>query len=46
MIIKKDKFKNIFQGLDIAYGQYQPGDRGENGKQQGKAFILRGTVTD
>ena len=46
MIIKKDKFKNIFQGLDIAYGQYQPGDRGENGKQQGKAFIVRGTVTE
>ena len=46
MIIKKDKFKNIFQGLDIAYGQYQPGDRGENGKQQGKAFIVRKPVTD
>ena len=40
------KFKNIFQGLEIAYGQYQPGERGENGKQQGKAFIVRGTVTD
>ena len=46
MIIKKDKFKNIFQGLDIAYGQYQPGERGENGKQKGKAFICRGDVTD
>jgi hypothetical protein len=41
-----NKFKNIFQGLEIAYGQYQPGERGENGKQQGKAFIVRGTVTD
>jgi len=41
-----DKFKQIFSGLTIAYGQYQPGDRGENGKQQGKAFIVRKTVTD
>ena len=41
-----DKFKQIFSGLTIAYGQYQPGDRGENGKQQGKAFIVRGNVTD
>ena len=46
MIIKKDKFKNIFSGLTIAYGQYQPGERGENGKQQGKAFIVRGAVTE
>jgi len=41
-----NKFKNIFNGLTIAYGQYQPGERGENGKQKGKAFIVRGTVTD
>ena len=41
-----DKFKKIFSGLTIAYGQYQPGDRGENGKQQGKAFIVRKDVTD
>ena len=40
------KFKTIFSGLTIAYGQYQPGDRGENGKQQGKAFIVRKDVTD
>ena len=46
MIMRKDKFKNIFSGLTIAYGQYQPGERGENGKQQGKAFIVRGTVTE
>jgi hypothetical protein len=38
-----DKFKSIFLGLEIAYGQYQPGERGENGKQKGKAFIVRGT---
>jgi len=42
-----DKFKRIFSGLTIAYGQYQPGDRGENGsKQQGKAFIVRKDVND
>jgi hypothetical protein len=42
-----DKFKQIFSGLTIAYGQYQPGDRGDNGtKQKGKAFIVRKTVTD
>ena len=40
-----DKFKQIFSGLTIAYGQYQPGDRGENGKQKGKAFIVRKNVT-
>ena len=41
-----NNFKSIFLGLEIAYGQYQPGERGENGKQKGKAFIVRGTVTD
>ena len=41
-----DKFKSIFLGLEIAYGQYQPGERGENGKQKGKAFIVRGDVTN
>ena len=41
-----DKFKSIFLGLEIAYGQYQPGERGDNGKQKGKAFIVRGQVTD
>ena len=42
----KDKFKEIFNGLTVAYGQYQKGERGENGKQGGKAFIVRGAVTD
>ena len=46
MIVKKDKFKNIFEGLKIAYGQYQKGDRNENGKQTGKAFIVRKNVSD
>jgi hypothetical protein len=37
----KEKFKQIFEGLKIAYGQYKKGDRNENGKQGGKAFIVR-----
>ena len=42
-----DKFKNIFKGLTIAYGQYQKGDRATNGnKQGGKAFIVRKNVSD
>ena len=41
------KFKNIFEGLKIAYGQYQKGDRASNGtKQKGKAFIVRKNVSD
>ena len=39
-----DKFKSIFLGLEIAYGQYQPGERGENGKQKGKALGLTGWI--
>jgi hypothetical protein len=46
MISKQNKFKSIFEGLKIAYGQYQPGEFGDNGKQKGKAFIVRGNVTD
>jgi hypothetical protein len=41
-----EKFKSIFQGLSIAYGQYQKGEHTENGKQKGKAFIVRKQVTD
>ena len=41
------KFKNIFEGLTIAYGQYQKGDVAANGnKQKGKAFIVRKNVSD
>ena len=42
----KEKFKQIFEGLKIAYGQYKKGDRNENGKQGGKAFIVRKNVSD
>ena len=44
--MKSTKFKNIFEGLKIAYGQYQKGERNGNGKQQGKAFIVRKNVSD
>ena len=41
------KFKDIFEGLKIAYGQYQKGDVAANGdKQKGKAFIVRKNVSD
>ena len=42
----KEKFKQIFTGFQTAYGQYQKGERGENGKQKGKAYIVRKEVTD
>ena len=45
--MKSEKFKNIFEGLKIAYGQYQKGDVAANGdKQKGKAFIVRQNVSD
>ena len=46
MIRRMDKFRNIFRGLTSAYGQYQKGDNDANGKQKGKAFIVRGEVTE
>jgi hypothetical protein len=42
----KEKFKEIFTGLQSAYGQYQKGERSETGKQKGKAFIIRKPITD
>ena len=36
----KEKFREIFSGLQSAYGQYQKGERGENGKQKGKHLSL------
>jgi len=39
------KFKQIFSGLDRAYGQYIPGNL-KNGKQGGNAFIKKSNVTD
>jgi len=42
-----DRFKKIFEGLNCAYGQYIPSNTySENGKQKGKPFTVRKTVTD
>ena len=41
-----EKFKSIFEGLDIAYGQHQPNGSRADGKQQGKSYIVRQEVTD
>ena len=41
-----DKFKSIFEGLDVAYGQHQPNGSRADGKQQGKSYIVRQEVTD
>ena len=40
------KFKYIFEGLDIAYGQHQPGGSRADGKQQGKSYMVTKEVTD
>ena len=40
-----EKFKQIFSGLDRAYGQYLSGDL-KNGKQGGNAYIKKDIVTD
>ena len=41
-----EKFKLIFEGLDVAYGQHQPNGSRADGKQQGKSYIVRQEVTD
>lgn len=43
---KVEKFKSIFNGLDRAYGQYKSDGSTANGKIGGKAFIIKGPVTD
>jgi len=40
------KFKNIFEGLDRAYGQYKSADSKTNGKLGGQAFIRKDLVHD
>ena len=44
MVFKK--FKSIFEGLDIAYGQHQPSGSRADGKQQGKSYMVTKEVTD
>ena len=40
------KLKNIFEGLDRAYGQYKSGDPSSNGKLGGQSFIRKEMVHD
>jgi len=37
----KDKFIEIFSGLNIAYGKFIPEDKNDAGKLQGKNQIIR-----
>ena len=41
-----EKFKFIFEGLDVAYGQHQPQGSRADGKQQGKSYMVQKEVTD
>lgn len=41
-----EKFKSIFAGLDIAYGTYKVEKDRQDGKQVGKATIIRNPPTD
>ena len=41
-----EKFKSIFEGLDIAYGQHQPAGSRADGKQQGKSYMVTKEVTN
>ena len=41
-----DKFKLIFEGLDVAYGQHQSEGKRADGKQEGKSYIVKQEVTD
>ena len=43
---KVEKFKSIFNGLNRAYGQYKSDGSTDDGKVGGKAFIIKGPVTD
>ena len=43
--MKVEKFKSIFEGLDVAYGQHQPQGSRADGKQQGKSYMVRKEVT-
>lgn len=40
------RFKSIFEGLDIAYGTYKIEKSKDNGKQAGKAVVVRKPPTD
>jgi hypothetical protein len=39
-----EKFKSIFEGLDVAYGQHRSDGERADGKQEGKSFIVKKLV--
>ena len=41
-----EKFKFIFEGLDVAYGQHQSEGKRADGKQEGKSYIVKKIVTE
>ena len=41
-----EEFKDIFEGLDVAYGQHQSEGKRADGKQEGKSYIVKKIVTD
>jgi hypothetical protein len=41
-----EEFKNIFEGLDVAYGQHQSEGKRADGKQEGKSYIVKQEVKD
>ena len=41
-----ERFKVIFEGLDVAYGQHQPSGSRADGKQDGKSYIVKQVVTE
>jgi len=42
--VEVEKFKFIFEGLDIAYGQHQPSGSRADGKQEGQSSVVRKEV--
>ena len=40
------RFKSIFEGLDVAYGQHQSEGKRADGKQEGKSYIVKQEVKD
>ena len=41
-----ERFKVIFEGLDVAYGQHQSEGRRADGKQEGKSYIVKQVVSE
>ena len=41
-----EEFKNIFEGLDVAYGQHQSERKRADGKQEGKSYIVKQIVEE